>query len=159
MGRRFAIAHIMSSGYRSEPHPRQLFWYQRTALIVSGSILLALLATGYWLIPDPRGVGTHEQLGLPPCTIHLLWGLRCPGCGMTTSWAYYVRGQWVNSAQANLGGMALAMLSTVLVPWALVSGARGRWCGQPVGEKVAVAIATTLVAVILMDWAIRLLID
>ena len=78
---------------------------------------------------------------------------------MTTSWAYYVRGQWVNSAQANLGGMALAMLSTVLVPWALVSGARGRWCGQPVGEKVAVAIATTLVAVILMDWAIRLLID
>jgi len=78
---------------------------------------------------------------------------------MTTSWAYYVRGQWVNSAYANLGGMALAMLSTVLVPWTLVSGVRGRWWGQPVGEKLAVAIAATLVAVNLMDWVIRLLID
>ena len=149
----------MSSGYGSAPRPNQLFWYQRIALIVSGSTLLALLATAYWLTPDPRGVGTHEQLGLPPCTIRLIWGLRCPGCGMTTSWAYYVRGQWINSAHANVGGMALAMLSTVLVPWALVSGVRGRCWGQPVGEKVAVAIAAVLVAVILLDWVIRLLID
>ena len=53
----------------------------------------------------------------------------------------------------------MAMLSTVLVPWALVSGVRGRCWEQPVGEKVAVAIAAVLVAVILLDWVIRLLID
>jgi len=155
----FTIARMMTSGYSPTPRPQKLFWYQRCALIAAGSILLTLLIMSIWLAPDPRGIGTHEQLGLPPCTIRQVWGIRCPACGMTTSWAYFVRGQWFQAARTNLGGTALAMLSALLAPWAMVSGLHGRWWGEPIGEKLAVAVGLVVVAVTLIDWGIRLLLD
>jgi len=35
--------------------------------------------------PDPRGHGTHEQLGLEPCGWPVLYGVPCPTCGVTTA--------------------------------------------------------------------------
>ncbi|NBO19844.1 MAG: DUF2752 domain-containing protein, partial [Proteobacteria bacterium] len=46
-----------------------------------------------WLTPDARGLGTHEQLGLPPCGFYLWYGLPCPSCGMTTSWPHFLTRQ------------------------------------------------------------------
>ena len=37
--------------------------------------------------PDQRGYGTHEQVGLPPCTFIRVFNVRCPTCGMMTSFA------------------------------------------------------------------------
>ena len=35
-------------------------------------------------------MGTHQQLGLPPCNFVTLTGYPCPACGMTTSFALLV---------------------------------------------------------------------
>jgi hypothetical protein len=74
---------------------------------------------------------------------------------MTTSWSHFVRGRVVRAFQANAGGALLAMLATVLGPWAVVSGCRGRWLWKPMDERVALAMTLILIAVTLADWIIR----
>jgi hypothetical protein len=119
--------------------------------------LLSLLVLAARLSPDPRGLGTHQRLGLPPCSFLQLTGWRCPSCGMTTSWAHLVRGQIVASVRSNAGGTLLGLTCLVLAPWALVSGLRGRWLGKPLGERAALALVLLLLIVTTADWLIRVL--
>lgn len=147
----------MDSIQTSPREPRRLSLRLRLALAVAGLGLITPLGIAAWLQPDPRGQGTHEQLGLPPCTFKVLLGLRCPSCGMTTSWAYAVRGRLVNSAMANAGGLLLAICAAVLGPWFLASGVLGRWATEPPGEGVWAAGAVAVVVVTLLDWAYRLM--
>lgn len=110
------------------------------------------------LEPDPRGHGTHEQLGLLPCTFVVLFGFRCPACGMTTSWANFVRMRLGDAVRANLGGTVLALVSVVAVPWLLVSAVRGRWLGRAPTATFLAILAALVAAVTLIDWAVRLLV-
>ncbi|HEV3338930.1 MAG TPA: DUF2752 domain-containing protein [Pirellulales bacterium] len=109
-----------------------------------------------WLRPDPNGFGTHRQLGLPPCTFVWLFGVRCPSCGMTTSWSHAVRGQWLQAIGCNAGGALLAATAMLAGPWLLASAGCGRWLmGRP-GDRTLAVFATALIAVTLFDWAYRL---
>ncbi len=119
--------------------------------------LLGLLTVAAMLEPSPLGHGTHQQLGLPPCTFWVLFGRPCPTCGMTTAWAHLVRGQWVSALRANVGGTLLGMLAIVAVPWLLGSAGRGAWFGVSPNGTAAAWISTTILVVIFIDWAIRLL--
>ena len=92
--------------------------------------LLGLLAIAAMLKPSPLGHGTHQQLGLPPCTFWVLFGRPCPTCGMTTAWAHLVRGQWVDACRANLGGALLGLLAMVAAPWLLGSADSRRLVGR-----------------------------
>ncbi len=56
-------------------------------LVVAAAIAIWLLAT---MVPDSRGHGTHEQLGMEPCGWAVHWGLPCPTCGVTTAACYLV---------------------------------------------------------------------
>ena len=93
-----------SSDARSAP---PLTPFQRLSCVVCGVLLLAGFALAGWLQPSARGYGTHQQLGLPPCSIQLLFGIPCPSCGMTTSFALFVRGQIPAAFQANPAGLYL----------------------------------------------------
>lgn len=130
--------------------------WQRLALVSVGGVLIGLLATAALLTPDRRGFGTHQQLGLPRCTVVELFGMRCPSCGMTTSWAYFMRGNWVQSARANSGGALLALVAAVVGPWMVISGGLGRWFVRPPGEWSVVAASVVIVVVTLADWCVRL---
>jgi hypothetical protein len=96
-------------------------------LLAMGMLLVMVIAL--WLTPDPRGFGTHLQLGLPECGFRSATGMNCPHCGMTTSFAWFVRGQWLRSFQVNPAGLMLAMSVVVLCPWFLAVAVRGRWIG------------------------------
>ncbi|MBC8871874.1 MAG: DUF2752 domain-containing protein [Planctomycetes bacterium] len=132
-----------------------LSWLQRLFLIAAGSGLIALFVTAGLIGPDPRGFGTHQRLGLPPCTFRQLTGVRCPSCGMTTSWSHLVRGQVFRSFRANAGGAILGITAMLLAPWSFFSGLRGRWLWRPIGEWVAVGLVIALLAITLADWGIR----
>ena len=119
--------------------------------------LLMLLAAAAWLKPSPLRHGTHQQLGLPPCTFWVLFGRPCPTCGMTTAWAHLVRGQVIGALRANVGGTLLAVVAMIAMPWLLGSAARGRWLGMAPNGAVAACISTTILLVILIDWLVRLL--
>ena len=77
------------------------------ALLLAGST--ALLAAAFWIQPDPRGIGSHQQLGMPPCVSIVLFGVSCPTCGMTTAFAHTVRGELWSAFNAQPAGFLLAL--------------------------------------------------
>ena len=104
-------------------------------LAAAGVGLLGLLATAAVLRPSPSGHGTHQQLGLPPCTFWVLFHRPCPTCGMTTAWAHLMRGEWIDACRANTGGVLLGVLAMVAAPWLLGSAIRGRWLAAAPSER------------------------
>jgi hypothetical protein len=125
-------------------------------IVLAGGVLLGLLVTAARLTPSPRGMGTHQQLGLPPCTIVALYGIPCPSCGMTTAWAHLLRGHVVSAVRSNAGGALLAVLAAACGPWLVGSGACGRWLIGPPRQELTLGVGLTIVVVTLTQWALRL---
>lgn len=96
--------------------------------LLSLLVLLAcssLLGLSAWLKPDPSGIGTHEQLGLPPCSYAEATGLPCATCGMTTAFAHAAHGQLLTSFVTQPAGMLLCLLTAiyaVLAAYSLFAG-------------------------------------
>ncbi|MDZ4658507.1 MAG: DUF2752 domain-containing protein [Bythopirellula sp.] len=126
-------------------------------LVVAGAGLsvLALLLTASRLVPDPRGFGTHEQLGLTPCSFCRWTGRECPTCGATTAWASVLRGEWSAALRANVAGTMLCLVAIVSVPWLLLSASMGRWLIARPTMRVLLVAGSGLVAIAVLDWARR----
>ncbi|MBN1342454.1 MAG: DUF2752 domain-containing protein [Phycisphaerae bacterium] len=92
--------------------------------VLAGS--LGILGFAWHVNPDPKGVGTHRQLGLGPCGFLLTTGLPCPTCGMTTSFAYAVRGRLISAFWSQPAGTLLALATTALACVAVVVLIAGR---------------------------------
>ena len=121
-------------------------------------ILVVLLIVASRLEPNASGLGTHQQLGLPPCTMRVLMGMRCPACGMTTSWAHFVRGEWLNSVLVNVGGFLLALYAIFLV----FAGVRICWSGRVPSESFQknASLALLAVAVVsVVEWGGRIIVE
>lgn len=87
--------------------------------------VLALLVLPRVLVPAAEGLGTHRQLGLPPCGLQQHLGIPCPGCGGTTAFALMARGMVLPALRANLAAAALyPLLVLALVPLALEAAGR-----------------------------------
>src|SRR5438046_2858890 len=91
---------------------------QAVALLISGACLAVLLVAAR-LNPNPAGESTHTQLGMNACQFLAQTGLPCPSCGMTTSFAWFVRGNLLASLYVQPMGTVLAAL-TALTFWAAV---------------------------------------
>ena len=130
----------------------------------TGRVLLALwslfLVTGFgvalWLEPDPRGYGTHEWLNLPPCTFRAMFAIPCPSCGMTTSFAHFVRGEFVQAARANVGGLLLATFCAIQIPWCWISAYRSRLWKVSNPDMWLLWLLLAVGGVCLLNWLIKL---
>ncbi len=87
---------------------------------------LLLVAFGAWLRPDPRGYGTHEKLGLPPCVMMEWFHVPCPGCGVTTSVALAAHGRIFDAARTQPFGLFVALAIPAAAVWAVAGHLRGR---------------------------------
>ena len=104
---------------------RALTRTQRLLTVLLGAGIMVVFGIAAWLTPDPRGFGTHRQLGMPPCTFLTLTGVNCPHCGLTTSFSWFVRGQFYKSIRANPAGLMLASASVVILIWSIFVSIRG----------------------------------
>ena len=98
------------------------------ARLVNGAVALggsAVLALAGVLRPDPSGVGTHRQLGLPPDLLLSLTGIPCPFCGMTTAFAHMAHGQPLRAFATQPAGAALFVLTIIAVAASAVLAVRG----------------------------------
>jgi hypothetical protein len=126
-------------------------------LATAASIALVfLLAVARSLEPDPRGHGTHEQLGLPPCSFIVLYGRPCPACGMTTAWAWVVRGRLDAAVCANTTGTILCILALIAAPWLVASAVNGRWFLWKPGSWVVLTLLGFVALAMLVEWGWRL---
>lgn len=66
---------------KSSPYEKAV----QAAVAVCCALVVAL---SIYLTPDPRGYGTHEQLGFPSCSLAEAFHFPCPTCGLTTSFAH-----------------------------------------------------------------------
>jgi hypothetical protein len=89
----------------------------RASALAASLGCLALLVTAAKLIPSPTGIGTHTELMMAPCAFLARTGLPCPTCGMTTSFAWFVRGNWLASFYVQPMGFVVAILA-VATFWA-----------------------------------------
>ncbi len=101
-------------------------WAQRVAWVILGAGAWATIAIARWLHPDARGFGTHQQLGLPPCAFTALTHVPCPGCGLTTSFAYMAHGHLLDAFRAHLMGPLLFGITVWLAFYAPFAALRGR---------------------------------
>jgi Protein of unknown function (DUF2752) len=138
---------------------RRLGWRTRVLLLIVAAGLAGLLGLARTLVPDPRGFGTHLQLGLQPCTFVTMTGRLCPTCGMTTAFAWVTRGRVDRSWGANPAGCIFALLSIPLMAWFVVSAVRD----EPVGFRSVsgpmMGLLTAGVVFCLASWLVRLIVS
>lgn len=79
-----------------------------TALMVALAAL-SVLVTASLLQPSPQGTGTHLKMGFERCQFLRTTNLPCPSCGMTTSFSWFARGNWLASLYVQPGGFVLAL--------------------------------------------------
>ncbi|QDV82574.1 DUF2752 domain-containing protein [Stieleria magnilauensis] len=146
---------------RSSPQPEceatpLRSWLLRIAAASVVLMLVGLLATAWMLNPNSSGLGTHHQLGLPPCSIRVLFGIRCPSCGMTTSWAHAMKGNLVAAARANVGGFLLVLYALGGLATLLQIVRRGKMPADRTIRRYTIALIA-IAAVTLADWGVRVL--
>lgn len=106
-----------------------------------------------WVTPAAGGMGTHLQLGLPPCGLVEVFGLPCPSCGYTTSFALFVRLRWVASFWNQPAGFALA-LGFALTAWAaLYSAVTGKALHRMFAPWATPRNVFAAIFLLLMAWA------
>jgi hypothetical protein len=117
-------------------------------MLAGALVLAAPLFVATQLHASADGLGTHQQLGLPPCSALLWWGVRCPACGMTTSWAHLVRGDLLASIQVNPGGAMLGLTNGMTIVGLIWHAARARLPSRGssiiVVASVSVSLATAV---------------
>jgi hypothetical protein len=122
------------------------------AALAAASCAVLLIARA--LTPAASGVGTHTQLGLPPCGFLLLFQRPCPACGLTTAFAHLAHGSLHASLVAHPLGLPLFAGLLLLVPHALIASVRGRSIAiSPLMARLAWVYTFAL----LLVWLVRLL--
>lgn len=133
----------------------------RWALVGMAGVLVGVFVIAWALNPyhpdgRPRRMGTHEQLLKVECNFKRMTGVPCPSCGMTTSFAFLVRGDVPNSLRANAVGTLLAVCWLLTIPWALASAWRNRLVGIRSLERALVWSAAIFFGLMLLRWVIVL---
>lgn len=136
---------------------RPLSSFGRLICVFAAGLFVGLLALAASVHPDPRGYGTHEQLGLPPCAFKTLVKIPCPTCGGTTSFAHFVRGEWRSAFRANSAAFAFALLMSALTPWLGFSAATGRLLGVAHVGSMMVCLVSVLAALTMLNWIARII--
>lgn len=128
-------------------------WIQYSAV---AGLAIALLLIARLLRPSAEGVGTHQQLGLPPCAFLHFTGLPCPSCGLTTSVSHAAHFHFYESLFTQPFGFVIFILVSLSVPlsiyaiyrripWSKLASFRGR--------KAALYL---MIVVFLLSWLYKI---
>lgn len=138
--------------YRGElaSHTERLF------LMLFGLAGAIVLTIAVILPPSGSGHGTHQSLGLPPCSFLTVTGVPCLSCGMTTSFAHTVRGELPSAVAAQPFGTFLAVMTMVLVPIFFAGALSGRSVSRPIGRLPWNKLGPLLLVALFAAWGYKI---
>lgn len=114
--------------------------------------LLAMLAIGASLNPDPHGHGTHTQLGLPRCGWEAALGMPCATCGMTTAVTHMAHGHPVRAFLTQPLGALIALAAAAGFWAALHVAATGSQVGTLIGRWIRPRTLIALGVIAMAAW-------
>ncbi|HIJ64623.1 MAG TPA: DUF2752 domain-containing protein [Candidatus Hydrogenedentes bacterium] len=126
-----------------------------SAAVVVGA-LAGVIALAFWLTPDPRGLGTHEQLGLRPCLTVYVFDLPCPFCGMTTAMSLMAHGHPVDAFRTQPAGALTFAAAVVALAACMVFAVAGRMPAVLGSRRWQKSLAIVGAAMVLMAWAYKI---
>jgi hypothetical protein len=124
-------------------------------IAVACGTVLGFAAT---LHPDPRGYGTHTQLGLGACGFLLQTGFPCPTCGMTTAYADLVHGHPLHAMLDQPCGFMLALATAIIGVVALAAAISGRTVWPNWYRIDPVRVVWGFVVLFIASWGLKILI-
>ncbi len=135
-------------------------WSTRRGVCLAAMLTaIAVLVLAGSLTPDPRGYGTHEALGLAPCSMKQLTGVACPSCGMTTAFSLAAHGRLFDALATQPAGAILAMGCAMIV---LACG-YAAWRDTPIERYIAALLRPRLIVgligLVVVAWIYRIIID
>lgn len=91
-------------------------WKDKAFSVMGLAASSVTLAVARSLHASSSGVGTHVQLGLPPCRFLELMRIPCPSCGLTTSFAFAAHLQFRQALVASPFGLLLFFAVVLAIP-------------------------------------------
>lgn len=123
-------------------------------LLMAGCV--ALVGTGVRLHADARGLGTHEQLGFPPCGFYLSTGVPCPTCGATTAFVWTIHGHLWMGLKTQPFGAIVALGTVALLGMGLVGIVTGGVPAIRLSRRSSFGLALGIVLLILGSWLYKI---
>lgn len=128
----------------------------RVLLALALALPVGLVALGLFLDPDPRGWGTHEQLGFQPCFPMSHWNVPCPGCGVTTAVSLAVHGRPLASLRTQPFGVVVLATAALVAVGALALHRRGRDLSEALPRLPWRRLVLVLGGLMLVAWLYKL---
>jgi hypothetical protein len=89
------------------------------------------------------------------CPSQTIFGVDCPGCGLTRSFIFLAHGDWHNAFLRNRMGWLLALAVVLQIPYRLIA-LRGP-NRMPLGRRLPDICGVVLIAALIGNWALRML--
>jgi Protein of unknown function (DUF2752) len=121
-------------------------------------VACVVCALAFALQETPGGrvaVRGFPQLPLPQtCASRSLFGVRCPGCGLTRSVIHFAEGDWRASWQSHRLGGLMAVLIALQIPYRLLALRRPDRPLLPV--RLQIFFGSALIALLIGNWLVDL---
>jgi hypothetical protein len=121
-------------------------------------ISMTILVIARLLRPSSSGVGTHEQLGLPPCLFLHFTGIPCPNCGLTTSFAYAARFDLFSSLITQPFGLIALFLTIFAIPFSIFLSRRRISWSEFMQARIVNRLIYVAVALYVLSWFYKIIV-
>lgn len=88
------------------------------------------------------------------CPSQAIFGVDCPGCGLTRSFIYLAHGDWQRAFSKHRVGWLLALAVMLQIPYRL-AGLLGR-NRQPLGKRLPKLFGLVLIAALIGNWLLQI---
>ncbi len=145
--------------YASRADARRGGLWTRSSRWRSRLACLAVLVRAALLVPSASGMGTHTAMGLARCSFVDRTALPCPSCGMTTSFAWFVRGNILASLYVQPMGTLLAAAAAVCAWGGAYVAATGRPIYRLVDLRPGRSLLVPILGFALAAWGWKILLQ
>ncbi|MBM3289928.1 MAG: DUF2752 domain-containing protein [Candidatus Hydrogenedentes bacterium] len=138
-------------------HSTETSRHVRLRALVAALACAGLIVVATYLTPDPRGLGTHEQLGLPPCISSTYLGVPCPFCGMTTAFALMAHARLTDAVHTQPAGAAFFAVCIIALAGALATAVLGHTPKHAAALARAPWIGGAALAIVAVAWVYKMI--